>query len=144
RGCRVHHAALSLPARAVGPAAGRRVGAAPQDLDAGRAGLAVDALVQSDRHRVTGFLSDRLAKVGLDRQLVGAIAHGHERAAERMTFHRASNLHEATGPEELDRVGHDKVGPTALVWALPQLGGELLLQRTHLKLPSSAITHSRP
>src|SRR5438309_3369306 len=44
--------------------------------------LAVEALLQLDGDSVAVPLGDRLAHVGLDGQLVGAVAEGHERAPE--------------------------------------------------------------
>ena len=46
--------------------------------------LVLDALLQVDRDGLTGLLADRLADVGLHRELVAAVAHRHERAAERL------------------------------------------------------------
>src|SRR5689334_23181815 len=45
--------------------------------------LAVEALFEPDRHRVADVFTEKLAHVGLDRQLVTAVAERHERAAER-------------------------------------------------------------
>jgi hypothetical protein len=37
---------------------------------------AAEALLQADRHGVAGLLADDLAELGLDRELVGAVAQG--------------------------------------------------------------------
>src|SRR4051812_22149427 len=48
-----------------------------------------------------------------------------------MSVDGPAHLHEAAGPEELDRVRHDRVGPAALLRALLQSRRELLPQPTH-------------
>ena len=56
-----------------------------------------EPLFQADGHGVARLLRDRPAHLGLDRQLVGAVSRGHERAAEGMTVDGASDLDEAPG-----------------------------------------------
>jgi hypothetical protein len=46
-----------------------------------------------------GHFSERLAQVGLDWELVSAVAESHKRAAEGLTVDRPANLDEATGSE---------------------------------------------
>src|SRR5438132_6591101 len=91
----------------------------------------VEPLVQVDGHGLSRLLRDRVADVGFDGQLVGAVTHGHERAAEGMTVDLAADFHEATGAEVLGRLRHHDEGPSALVRALLQLGCELLVQLAH-------------
>lgn len=58
---------------------------------------------------------------------LGAIAECHERAAERVAVDPAANLDDAAGAEELDRAGHNHVGPAALGSALGNVRGELVV-----------------
>jgi hypothetical protein len=93
-----------------------------------RSGSLFDALLQANLDGLAGLLPDRFADVGLHGKLVRSIAHRHERTPEWVAVDRAPDLHQPLGPEELDRVGHDHVGPAALVGTLLQGGSELLLQ----------------
>jgi hypothetical protein len=67
----------------------------------GRAPLSscFEALIELDRDRLAGFCADRATQVGFDRQLVGAIAECHERAAERVAVDPAANLHQPAGAD---------------------------------------------
>ena len=83
-----------------------------------------------DGDGVARLLADRLARARLHRELVAAVAEGHERALERLVVDGAADLHEASRPEELGGALHDDVGPGSLVLALLQRRGELS-QRGH-------------
>src|SRR5205807_1558353 len=96
-------------------------------------------LLQTHGDAVARFLRDGFADVRLDWQLVGAVAHRHERTDERMTVDRSSDLHEPSRAEELHGIGHDHIGPAALGRALLQTCGEAFPQDAHA--PS---TISRP
>ena len=64
----------------------------------GVAGIAADSsdpLGQVDRDRVALALVDRVPQIGLDRQLVRAVAERHERAPERMAVDRPGDLDQA-------------------------------------------------
>ena len=91
-----------------------------------------DPFQQADGHGVAHLLADGLADVRLDRELVGAVAEGHERAAERVAVDGPAHLDQAAGAEERHRFGPHDVGPAALCLALPQGRGELLV---HDRLP---------
>ena len=57
----------------------------------------VESSFQPNGDSVSRLLGDRLAHVGLDRQLMSAISQRHEGTAERMAIDRAANLHKAAG-----------------------------------------------
>src|SRR3989442_1300920 len=84
-----------------------------------------------DGHGVARLLRDGGAHVGLDGQLVGAVAEGHERAAERMAVDGAADLHQAAGAEVRGRTRHDHICPPALVRALLQRCRDLLTELAH-------------
>src|SRR5205814_71930 len=90
-----------------------------------------DALVEVDADGVASLLSDRGAHAGGDGELVGAVAEGHERAAERVAVDAAPDADQATGAEVPGRAGHHEVGPAALARALLQHGREVLVQGGH-------------
>ncbi len=71
-------------------------GVAPHDRE--RAACAGTSGRRALRH-VARFLSDRPADVGLDGQLVRAVAHGHERAPEATPVDRPAHLDEARLPQ---------------------------------------------
>jgi GNAT superfamily N-acetyltransferase len=102
--------------------------------------LAVQPFLQPDGHALAFLLADRLAHAGLHRQLVRAVAHGHERAAERRAVYRAADLYQAAGTEELRGVRHDHVGPAALGRASLQGRGELPLEDHRAALLISALS----
>src|ERR1700722_7279683 len=81
-------------------------------------GLTLQSLLQTDDHRIASLLSDRLANLGLDGQLVGAVTERHERALESMAVHRRTDLHETPGLEELSRAVHHHVCPSSSFGAL--------------------------
>ena len=63
-----------------------------------------------------------------DRQFVRAIAHRHECTAKRVAVYRAADLDEPARRKELDRIGHDHVGPPAFIGTSLQGGRKLLVQ----------------
>src|SRR4029077_13972601 len=90
---------------------------------------AFDSLFQANPHLLSHVLSDGFANRGLDRQLVRAITHRHERTPKWVTIDRPSDLHQAPSTEELDRTGHDYVRPAPFFGTLSEGGGELLVHR---------------
>src|SRR5262249_18383750 len=78
------------------------------------AGLAFEALFEPYGDPVARLLADRLAQVGLDWQLVRAVAESHEGGPERPAVDGATDLHQPAGAEVLGRPGHDDVGPATL------------------------------
>src|SRR5580704_18565906 len=63
-------------------------------------------------NRVAHALADDFSDFCFHREHVLAIAHGHERSAERMTVNRALDLDQAAGSEKLHRLRPDKVDPS--------------------------------
>src|SRR5207248_11294140 len=60
-----------------------------------------EPLLQADGHRVTDLLRDGHSQLGLDGQLVRAVAQGHEGALEGLAVDGAADLHQAAGAEVL-------------------------------------------
>ncbi len=85
-------------------------------------------LRQVNLHGIARFFPDHLTEVSFDRQLVGAVAHGHERTPEGVAVYRAADLDEPPGPEKLNRIGHYHIGPPALIGTSLQGSDELLVQ----------------
>src|SRR6266536_4260143 len=115
----------SVSGHAFGPPSGARRGCSGWSD-----GSAFYLLLEANIHRVACFLPDRFADVRFDGQLVGAVAHRHERTAKWVAVDGPSHPDEPRSAKELHRVGHDHVGPAALVGTLLQGGGELLVQHT--------------
>src|SRR5215469_16131451 len=82
--------------------------------------LPVDALLEPYGDHVTRLLADRLAQVGLNWQLVRAVAERHEGGPERPAVDGASDLYQPVGAEVIGRPWHDDVGPAARARALLQ------------------------
>src|SRR6478672_9730235 len=58
------------------------------------------ALGEVHDYLVACFFADALTQRRLNRQLVGAVAQGHERGRERLAVHGAADLDQAAGAEE--------------------------------------------
>src|ERR1700729_2079107 len=95
----------------------------------GVAGGGAEALEQADGHGIAGLLPGELADLGLDRELVGAVAELHERAAEGMAIDCPAHLDQTAGAEERHRLRPYHVGPAALGLALAQDRGEFGVHR---------------
>jgi hypothetical protein len=80
--------------------------------------LAGNTLFQQHRHAVADPFPDLLANLFRHRQLVPAIAQGHERALKRNAVHLAANLYQPARTEELRRLGPDDVSPSAFARTL--------------------------
>jgi NAD(P)-dependent dehydrogenase (short-subunit alcohol dehydrogenase family) len=107
--------------------------------------LARQPLRQANGHRVPCTFSDRMLKVGLDRQLVRSVAKCHERTLERLMIDRTADLHQTTCSEKLHRVGHHDIRPPALARTLLQRGAELFVQSLHFPTtPPQSRGRSRP
>ena len=87
--CPFIHLLVGIAAAALGPETHQAVAAAgPQGpghqpgvepvCHGSVPGSAAEPLLQEDGHRVAGLLADRPLDVGLHRELVGAVTHGHE------------------------------------------------------------------
>src|SRR3954452_2366509 len=100
----------------------------------GAGSSAVETLFEDDGDAITFLLVDRPPQRRVDRQLVGAVAEGHERSLERATIDSSPHLHQAACPEELRRAGHHHVRPAALAGALLEGRCELLVQTAHRSL----------
>ena len=120
-----------VTARALTQAALRRIRVQEAPLHAYITLTEQEALIQADCDGVALFLGDLPADFGLDGELVGAVAEGHERAPERLAVDRSPHLHEAPGAEELNRARHHHVRPAALGRAPLQRGREPLLEGAH-------------
>jgi hypothetical protein len=94
-----------------------------------------EPLFQENAYGVTGFLTDSLAHIGLDGQLVSAVTDGHERTSEWLTIDFSPDLHQAPSAEELRRACHDHVSPSAFLRAPLERRGESLPQLAQLTLP---------
>jgi hypothetical protein len=94
-------------------------------MDAGGAGQLPDPFVDPDADGVARLLADRLSQRRFDRQPVGAVALGHQRARERLTVDRSPDLHQPAGTEQLGHVVHQHARPRTGVVALLKLGVEL-------------------
>src|SRR6476660_6352153 len=94
-------------------------------------GRPLDALGEMDSDAVAGGLADGLAQRSAHRQLVPAVAEGHERALEGLVVDGAAPLHQATRAEELRRARHHHVGVPALGRTLLQRRGERAVERAH-------------
>jgi len=72
-----------------------------EHCDASKAARQPDQLPESfaevDPDRLAFVLVDELTEVGLDRQLVIAVAEGHEGAPEGVAVDGSSNFHKAAG-----------------------------------------------
>jgi catechol 2,3-dioxygenase-like lactoylglutathione lyase family enzyme len=79
---------------------------------------AADPLGEVDRDGVARLLAQRLAELGGERQLVGAVAERHERATERLAVDGAGDLHQASRAEEVSGPVGDDVGPPTARGAL--------------------------
>src|SRR5262245_52425075 len=100
---------------------------------------AVKSLGEVDRDPVTFALPDHFPKFSFDRQFVGAVSEGHERASKWLAIDGPCDLDQASGTEELGGSGHDDVGPASLVWALPKLCRESLIKHAHRIAPSRTV-----
>jgi len=129
----------SIPRPCSGPSSGPVMNPS-SDIDMSRTMLptsgalrrrSLDALGEVDGHGVAGGLVDGLAQRGAHRQLVPAVAEGHERALEGLVVDGAAHLHQATRAEELGRVRHHHVGVPALGRTLLQRRGERAVERAH-------------
>src|SRR6187551_2884782 len=94
-----------------------------------REGRLPEPLGQVDVDRVALGLVDDIADVGLDGQLVRAIAQRHERAPERMPIDRAGDLDQTAGPEEVSAPVGYHVGPATLRGAFDKRRPERLVER---------------
>ena len=90
-------------------------------------------------HCVAGVLGDRPTELGFDGELVGAVAEGHERTAERDSVDQAGDLDEAARPEVLRRPIGDDLRPTTGCRTGLEGGGEGLVEGCHRWSPANMI-----
>lgn len=110
---------------APGTTANRVLIAKPQGVPDHPAGSAlIQPLCQLDGDGVARLLADGIEQVGLDRQLVGAVAESHEGTLEGYAIGGRPHLHQAPCSEEICGTGPDHIGPAALRGALLNRGIE--------------------
>src|SRR5215468_8381067 len=106
--------------RGLTPSPARSLGSSGPPTRTAETELPFEALFEPYGDPVARLLADRLAQVGLDWQLVRAVAESHEGGPERPAVDGATDLHQPAGAEVLGRPGHDDVGPATLARALLQ------------------------